>query len=328
VNKIQEILGYIKAYISKIDLKVYFICVLIATFIWLMMKLSDGYSKEIEVPIKYTNAPAGMILVNKPVNLLKVHVESQGFQMMAIALRNNKQVKVDLRSIPLRRTPYKRWVASIPASSFTAEITNQLGVELASSDVQPDSVFFVFDSLVVKELPIKVNARLSFVEGNTLWGEIQLSPPTVQVTGPALSLKSINFIASDSLILEQLNKDFEKVIKLKSPREYISLNPTNVKVSAKVTKFSEFSQEVPISVKTNIPNLKIKLFPPKAKITYSIPIPEYDNINDSSFKVIVNIDSLDILTKKVLIPQIIKQPSTVRSAFLDVDKVEFIMMKK
>lgn len=327
MNQIQYILNKIRRYLTKIDMKVYFVCVLIATFIWLMMKLSDGYSKEIEVPLKYVNAPKGMILVNEPVSTLKVHVESKGFQMVTIALRNNKQVKVDLKNLSLRRTKYKRWVASIAAKSFGAEITNQLGVELASSDVQPDSVFFVFDSLITKEIPVKIESRVSYVEGNTLYGDLKVSPSKILVTGPALSLRSIKAITADSLVMEHVSEDFSQNLKLQSPGEFIELNPRNVEVSAKVTKFSEFSKEIPLTINTNVPNLKIRLFPAKVKITYSIPIPEFDNITDSSFQVMVVIDSLDILKKSILIPKISKQPNFVRSSYLDVDKVEFIILK-
>jgi hypothetical protein len=328
VSKIQQILNTVKNYLSTIDLKVYFVCVLIATFIWLMMKLSDGYSKEIEIPIKYSNYPEGMVLVNKPISSLKVKVESQGFQMMTIALRNNKQVRIDLSKIELHRTPYKRWVASIPSHLFANEISTQLGVDPIGSKVRPDSIYFVFDSLITKTLPVVIKSKLSFMEGNTLWGDLVVDPKMVEVSGPALKLNSTKFVVADSLILEQIGEDFSKKLKLLKPGNLVSMNPTNVTVSAKVTKFSEFTSEAPLRVQTNIPDLKIKLFPPKVKITYSIPIPEYDNISDSSFIVSVNIDSLDVLKGSFLIPKIVRKPDVVRSAYLDVDRVEFIIIKK
>lgn len=327
MNRIHTIINVTKNYLSKIDLKVYFICVLIATFIWLMMKLSDGYSKEIEVPIQYVSIPKGMILVNQPVNVLKVPVESQGFQMVTIALRNNKKVKVELSNLHLRRTKYKRWVASVAAKSFNVEISSQLGIELASANVQPDSIFFVFDSLLTKEVPVIVESRISYLEGNTLYGDIQLSPSKVQISGPALSIESIKSIRADSLIMERVSEGFSQNLKLKSPGDLIKLNPQNVMVSGNVTKFSEFTVELPIKIETNVSNLKIKLFPPKAKLRYSIPIPEYNNITDSSFQLSVSIDSLDILKYNFLIPKITKQPKFVRSTYLDVDKVEFIILK-
>ena len=328
MNKLQQIINLLKKHLATIDLKVFIVCMLIATFIWLMMKLSDGYSKEIEIPIHYSNYPEGMVLVNKPISSLKVNVESQGFKMMTIALRNNKQVRIDLSEIELHKTKYKRWVASIPSHLFAAEISNQLGVGPIDSKVNPDSIYFVFDSLLTKKLPVRVKSKLSFVEGNTLWGDILVEPAMVEVTGPALKLNSTKFIIADSLILEQISGDFSKKLKLRKPGDLVIMNPTNVTVSAKVTKFSEFTSEVPLRVQTDVPNLKIKLFPAKVKINYSIPIPEYENISDSSFVVVVHIDSLDVLKGNYLIPKLIYKPSFVRSASIDVDKVEFIILKK
>ncbi|MCK5775221.1 MAG: YbbR-like domain-containing protein [Bacteroidales bacterium] len=328
MNQLQQILNTVKKYLSKMDLKVYFICLLIATFIWLMMKLSEGYSKEIEIPIQYANYPEGMILVNKPSSSLKVEVESQGFKMITIALKNNKQVRLDLSKLELRRTRYKRWVASIPSHLFSYEISNQLGVSPVGAKVRPDSIFFVFDSLIVRELPVEVNAKLSFKEGNTLMNELLVEPSKVKVSGPALTLNAMNKVSADSLIKEQIDKDFEVNLKLKSTNEYVRFNPENVKVTASVAKFSEFSTTVPLIVESSIPNLKVKTFPANVTLTYSIPIPEYDNISDSSFVVIVHIDSLDVLRANHLIPKIIKKPKYVNSVYMDVDKVEFIVLKK
>lgn len=327
MNRYQEWLNNIKRYLTTIDLKVYLVCVMIATFIWLMMKLSDGYSKEIEIPIRYANYPEGMILVNKPISSLKVQVESQGFQMMTVALRNNKQVRIDLSKLELNRTPYKRWVASIPSHLFTYEIGNQLGVDLVGERVKPDSIFFVFDSLITKELPVNIESKLSFVEGNTLWGDVVVDPVKVLVSGPALTVNAMKSVSADSLIMERIGEDFEENLKLKVSNELVKLNPENVIVRAKVTKFSEFTSELSLLVQSNIPNLRIKTFPASVKITYSIPIPEFDNISDSSFVVVVNVDSLDVLQANHLIPKVIRKPDFVRSIHLDVDKVEFIILK-
>ena len=328
MNRLHKILGVIKNYLSNMDLKVYLVCVAIATFIWLMMKLSDGYSKEIEIPISYSNYPAGMVLVNKPTSSFKVQVESQGFKMITIALKNNKKVHLDLSKLELRRTKYKRWVASIPSHLFSYEISTQLGVSPIDSRIQPDSIFFVFDSLLTRKLPVELNSKLSFVEGNTLYGDLQLSPSKVEVTGPALTVKAMKSVIADSLIVEHIDGDFETKIGIHATKEYVKYNPDNIIVKAEVAKFSEFSTTVNLGVESDVPNIKIKTFPAKVKLTYSIPIPLYESISDSSFLVIVHIDSLDVLKGNQLIPKIIKQPEFVNSVYMDVDKVEFIILKK
>jgi hypothetical protein len=309
------------------DLKVYLICVLISTFIWLMMKMSDEYSKEIEIPIGYTDYPEGMILVNKPVSSLKVQVESQGFKMMTIALRNNKKVHIDLSKLELQPTRYKRWVASIPSHLFAYDISSQLGVDPIGNKIKPDSIYFVFDTLITRKVPVKVNSRLSFVQGNTLYKGLKIEPPAVDVTGPALAVKNMKYVAADSLVLERLDKSFKKKLALKTENPLIKLNPASVMVSGTVAKFSEFSTSVPLVVETTIPDLKIRTFPAKVTVTYSIPIPERDNISDSSFVVVVEVDSMDVLTKEHLIPRIVRKPDFVKSAYLNVDKVEFIILK-
>jgi len=327
VNRFNQIWQLLRNSLSRLDLKVYLICVLISAFIWLMMKMSDEYSKEIEIPIGYSDYPPGMILVNKPVSALKVQVESQGFKMMTIALRNNKKVHIDLSKLELRRTKYKRWVASIPSYLFSYDISSQLGVDPIGDNIKPDSIYFVFDTLVTKKVPVKVNSRLSFVQGATLYRKLEIDPPKVEVTGPALAVKRMKYVATDSLVLERLDKSFTRKLKLRTENKLIKLNPATVIVKGAVAKFSEFSTTVPLVVETNIPDLKIRTFPSRVKVTFSLPIPDYERISDSSFVVAVSVDSMDILTKDHLIPRIVRKPEYVKSAFLNVDKVEFIILK-
>jgi len=325
-NNILKALHYFRSILSKIDLKIYAICVLISSFIWLIMTLSDNYTKRIEFPVSYSNFPEGMILVNNPSNEISFDVKSQGFELASVAIANRDSINIDLSSIEFRKTKYNRYVAAIATRIFRYNIMNQIKVDDVGKDFKPDSLYLVFDSLITKELPIKLNSRITFQKGYNKYGDFTISPATIKVKGPALSLKKIKYIETDSLIANKLNSDLVKEIKIKKLDKYFSYSNNTVKVSVKTERYSEFSRWVPVIVNSNVPNIKVKTFPSKVKITFSMALPDYKNLNDTSFKVAVQLDSLDLLQQNKLILKLIKKPDGVGYTDMNAETVDYILL--
>ncbi len=327
-NKVSEVLKYISSILSKIDLKIYAVCVVISSFIWLIMTLSDNYTKRIEFPVSYTNFPKGMILVNNPANEISFDVKSQGFELASVSIANRDSIKIDLSSLKYRKTKYNRYVAAIATRVFRYNIINQIKVDDVGTDFKPDSLYLVFDSLVSKELPIKLNSRITYQKGYNKYGDIVISPAKIIVKGPALSFKKIKYINTDSLIINDLNTDVSKELHLKRLDKNISYEIKTVNVKIKTEKYSEFSVWVPVNIISNVPNLRVKTFPSKVKMTFSMALPDYKNLTDTSFRVAVKLDSLDLLHQNKLILKLVKKPKGVVSAEMNADVVDYVILDK
>jgi hypothetical protein len=267
-----------------------------------------------------------LILVNNPSNEISFDVKSQGFELASVAIANRDSIKIDLSSVEFRKTKYNRYVAAIATRIFRYNIMNQIKVDDVGKDFKPDSLYLVFDSLITKELPIKLNSRISFQKGYNKYGDNVISPATIKVKGPALSFRKIKYIDTDSLIAVKLNSDLVKEIKLRKLDKYFSYSNNTVKVSVKTERYSEFSLWVPVNVNTNVPNLMVKTFPSKVKLTFSMALPDYKNLNDTSFKVIVQLDSLDLLQQNKLILKLIKKPEGVGYTDMNAETVDYILL--
>lgn len=325
-NKISKALQYLRKILSKIDLKIYAICVLISSFIWLIMTLTDNYTKRIEFPVSYSNFPEGMILVNNPANEISFDVKSQGFELASVAIANRDSIRIDLSSIEFRKTKYNRYVAAIATKIFRYNIMNQIKVDDVGKDFKPDSLYLVFDSLVTKDIPVVLSSRITYQKGYNKYGDITISPSSVNVKGPALSLKKIKFIRTDSLVINKLNADITKEIRLSRKDKYLTYDVNEVNVSIKTEKYSEFSVWVPVQVNSNVPNLKVKTFPSKVELTFSMALPDYKLLNDSSFKVAVQLDSLDLLKQDKLILRLLKKPEGVGYTDMNAETVDYILL--
>jgi len=325
-NKVSEAVQYLRNILSKIDLKIYAICVLIASFIWLIMTLSDNYTKRIEFPVSYTNFPKGMILVNNPSTEISFDVKSQGFELASVSIANRDSIRIDLSSVKFRKTKYNRYVAAIATRIFRYNIMNQIKVDDVGKDFKPDSLYLVFDSLVVKEIPIRINSRITYKKGYNQYGNVIISPASIKVEGPALSIKKLMFVETDSLNIQQLSSDVSKELKLKKSDKYLTYHVSTVNVSIKTEKYSEFSVWVPVGIISNVPNLKVKTFPSKVKLTFSMALPDFKLLNDSSFSVAVQLDSLDLLQQNKLIIKLVKKPNGVGYTDMNAETVDYILL--
>ncbi len=322
---VRNVLFMVRDELSKMNIKSYSISVVIASFIWLVMTMSDNYTERVEFPVTYSNFPKGLVLVNTPVSDISVDVKSQGFELISVALSEKKSVNIDLNEIKFRKTKYGRFVASVSTKSFRYSVVNQLKVDDVGKDFMPDSVFFVFDSIISRELPVKFNSSFSYDDGYIAYGDPIIEPNTVVVTGPALDVKKMDFVLTKHIELKEVRSNFAKEVGLISSSE-ISLGIAKVKVKQNVSKYSEFKINRRIELKTNIPNLHVKLFPKSVDVLFSMPLPDYKRLSDTAFYLTVKIDSLDILQQKKLLIDLSRLPKNADNIRLSKESVEYIIL--
>ncbi len=322
-----KIYSFLRKRLSTIDLKVYLICVIIASFIWLLMILSDNFTDEIEFPVNYVNYPEGMVLVSKPAKYITAQVKSKGYEIASASLSYKNNVNIDLSKLRLKRSAYGRYVAAIPTSKFRYNIISQLKVDDVGKSFRPDSIYFVFDSLKTKKLKVSLNSNIKYANGYTQYGNPTISPAFVIAEGPAFNLKKINCVKTDSLILSDVKRDINQTVRLQSMGGLIKLNKNEVDVSFRVEKFSEFSVSVPVTVVSNVPDLKVKTFPSMVKVTCSMALPDYKMLSDTSFEVTARLDSLDLLNENKVILNITKKPINAKSISLSDESIEYVLIK-
>ncbi len=327
MDKLSIIIGLLKKAISTIDIKVYTISIIIASFIWFIMTMSDNYTERVEFPVQYSNFPPGLVLVNKPAEEISVDVKSQGFELASVALAKNIYVNIDLNNIEFRKSKYGRYVASIATKSFRYNIVNQLQVDDVGKDFVPDSVYFVFDSLITREVPIRFNSKMSYSDGYINYGEPQITPAYVKASGPSIDIRRLKYVYTSMLEKDNVNGDYSGLVSLKAEKD-INYNIKEVNVVQEVAKYSEFTFKRKVKLLTNIPNLRAKLFPQKVDILCSMPLPDYKKLSDTVFILTVRIDSLDVLHKKKLLIDISSIPMNADNIRLSNESVEYIIIDK
>jgi hypothetical protein len=330
-NKRFRILGELLVYLSRkikaINYKLLIISLFISSLIWTLSNLIQDGSRTSDVPVSFVNAPKGLVLVNAPDSILNLELQADLLSFSMNKRKREKAINIDLTYLKpkLRDGLYK---IGVPSIYFKKDLIAQLGVDEISNVISPDTLFFVFDDLIEMSLPVKVDLDVSFKNSFSQKGDLVLTPDSVKVKGPASKLIGMEFVELKPFAINDLEASKDVVIECEPAAIGVSYSHQEVSVHIEVDQFTEKRFVLPIEVKSNVPGIKIKTYPPEIEVSCQLALSDFELVTDTSFVLEVQVDSLGLLRKEPLIPRLKKQPSFVRNVQLSHEKLDYIILHK
>lgn len=307
--------------------RIYLVSVAIASTLWILMKLSDNYTRVIEVPVEFVDLPKGYAIINSPDSVVRFNVSTDGVNLWNIILSNNDRLKVSLKKAKNIKKDDGYLHLCLASNELVGEISRGLGVKIIGKIIHPDTVFVDLDKLVTKKIPVVLQKVFSTEKGFRVYGQPILNPSEITITGPVSILENLTEVKTKILKKSNLKEAFNSDVKLVLPQKCSKLSHAKVNVKVNVVQFIDANIEVNLQIKTNIPNLKLKTYPAKIRLDYQVAMTDYEKVKDTSFAVFVSVDSLKLLTDAPLIPYLAKKPIYVENVVLGTEKVDYIIIK-
>lgn len=178
-----------------------------------------------------------------------------------------------------------------------------------------------------KKVPIVLSDSLRFMPGYIPQGPIQLKPDSVWVNGPTSLLDSITQWVTAPLVVEAMQAGITKKLSLLPPPPEISLSVRNVQASIQMEQVTDKLLFVPLKVR-NAPD-SLKYFPEKVKVTCTIGLSKYNNIDTSDFSVEIDLKKVPLGEGKHTLPiQMTKKPPEALSVQFTPKSAEFFIFKQ
>jgi hypothetical protein len=302
---------------------VFAVCLLIATGLWFLNSLSKDYSATVNYPVRFVNPPDELFLTSNPPSRLKLKVEAHGFSLLRHKLSLSvSPVVLDLTSI-WEEQGIAQNILTIQTQNLIGRISDQVSSEITINDISPKVLTFIFDSLTVKNLPVNVNIKPQFKPQFYQNGEITTQPDSIQITGPASVLDTIQSLNTETLEIKNIDSDIERTVKIIHPKN-TSIVEEKIFVKIPVERFTEKEITVPVLVKNKPQDLNIKLFPAEVKISFLVGLSEYENITAADFKAFVDYNEADYDTETLEI-NIESRPSFIQMLRISPQAVEFLI---
>lgn len=279
-------------------------------------------------PVKYYNLPENKVVANQLPEEMTVDLKSTGFRLLWNKITNGTEsLYIDVKNLKLSGASNEYYFET---HSALENISKQLNNNFKVNRIYPDVINFSFRKKSHRKVPIKLNALFSFKKQYQINGKVSTNPQYIIVSGDLEQINKIKYIETENLVLRDLDKPTEHIVRLKLPENIpdvsLSLPVANVKIP--VEKYTETTVEVNVMV-LNLPsNYSVKTFPEKIKITFNVPLSKYESVKPELF--ILKADYQETVkdkSNKLKIVLAVK-PDYVKNVKIETDKAEFILKGK
>ena len=302
--------------------KMFLLFLLIATFIWFLSKFSRDFVATIDVGVEYTNTPHGMIVDDKNLNIISLDLTASGFDFLYYKI-NRPKIYINLGEY----YNYDKSVILIPPEDFKRIIANQLESDIIIKNVSTNKLEILLDKLETKRVKVTLTEDISYIDGYKAVGAIKIIPDSIEVSGPAHQLDTLNEIFTDLLSIPDVSENIYTKVNLNTSFEKkLSFKKREVNINIEVKEFTQKSILIPLTLKNLPSNLNIKLLPESIIIDFDVSLESFNKIKISDFLI-----EIDYLSKNELenymIPKLIKFPDSILNVEIRQDKVNYLILK-
>ena len=304
---------------SKNRLHFFLFFVFISFSFWISTKLSNSYTIEQIFNIEWINIPEGIVIFdnNKKLN---TSITASGLEIILYRLLNNN-IKIDLI-----RANFELDYLSLNLENQKFLIQQQLYSNTLLNQINPSLAKIKFSLLSEKKIPVIPKTKINLRAGYLTDSKPISKPDCILIRGPKILLDSIYYAETVAYKEEDVSKSISRKINL-SPIEGINFSKDVVDIELSVSRYSEKEFNISIGLINQPEGVKVKLFPPKAKIRATIPMSLIGNIRVSDFRLIADYNQILSGQTQKLELFIKKKPSGVKQIILEPTDVNYLIRK-
>lgn len=247
---------------------VFAVSFILAFCLWLMVNLSRDFNLNINLPIAVANIPEDQALTEPLPETATVSISGEGWKLINV-YNNPPEISVNVTDREINLYDQVR------------QNMNMLP-DLSVQKVQPLIVSANLEQKVSKKVPVVSNVQLSFRSQYGLIDSVSLEPDSVTVSGAASLINDIEQWETDSLVISDIAGSITQSIPLKEPGELVSLNRSEVQITAPVAQFTEAEVRVNLSTRNMPLGNDVRFSPSSIIVRFDVPIENYASIADTN----------------------------------------------
>lgn len=311
-------LQYLKQLINGKESVRLIVCIGLAALFWLLTKLSQSYTSDVEIKVGFTGVPEGKVLVNPLPNKLGLTVDATGWQLLRYGIQFSKPTI--LLDIP------DRLVSNYYPANHREEIIDQLPFAWNILQIRPAEIRVDLQNETVAERPVKLITNLSIDPQFGLIDSIRYTPTTVTVKGPSSLVDTIQSVRTKMIRHQGVTESIEGKIPLDTPPTgSVTFAPTEISYALNVESFTETKTEVSIALPSTH-ELDVVLLQKKTELHLQLPVSRFDQIQPSDFRVMADFNEVAEADSTVPL-RVISSPGYVRNITLHPKRVKFLFLK-
>ena len=295
------------------------IFILIATLLWLIIKLSDTYTVTSPFAIHFVEVPADHLVMND--SKVSATMTTTGFKLLNyyFKTKSNRKIEISLKEVKYRKFDTNRY--SINGRFVEEKIAEFMSTNPNDVKLTDENVYFSMSTLASKRVKIVPKTNITFEKQYNFYGEPVATPDSITVYGSADNINNINEVHTETINRKNVHQNISTSAKIDLAEGFYA-DFDHVDISICVEKFTEAEVVVPIGIPEN---LKLHLYPNKASIRYIVAMKDYAIINSLSFK--AEIDTTNMFFNDFLPVKLVLYPNNTQIIKVDPKEVEYIIIQ-
>lgn len=304
---------------SPEDRTILAICLGFSFVFWLLVKFSKEYTVVRTVALRY-ELPQGKAFVTSPPKSVLVSLTAQGWYFLVGGITG--------RDYELEYAVLNNSTFNLTPTTLRSDLDDLVNdKEVKFTNLLFDGVRIGLEDQQQVLLPIHLQSKFTFAEEHHLADSVVITPDSVWITGPASQMSTLTYWLTDSLLLQNLDKDYDAQLSLQAPQDGIHIAPAAVQVNVPVERYTEKSIFVSVEVVNPLAD-SIKLFPDKALIKCVIGLSHFNDLTEDNFRLIADLSKTYVREGKNTVPlELVKRPIYVHSALVSPRSTEFFVIK-
>jgi len=312
----------ISDYFKKRNVQRFSLFFAIAFVFLIFSKLSKGYKQAIILKVNLVNTKDEIVLKNDSTNVINAYIEAKGFSLLPLMFKSSTDIVLDGKTDVVSKP--NQFIFDVQKHKFLIE--GQLGKSYKVLSLKPDTLVLSYSKRASKFVPVTLNSSIDYAVGYDLNGNYTYSVDSIKIVGPSSEVDKIKVLTTDKLELKNVKKDFTKTVAINIiDYKNIEIFPKTIDVTALVTRFTEGTIEIPITITNKPSNVKINYFPKTVTIAYYVDLDKYNSINAKDFMIECDYSSIEN-NQTYISPRITKKPKSVKRVSIKQKRIDFIKL--
>jgi hypothetical protein len=314
---------------SKKQIQVFLVCLVIATCIWFMIKLSKEYTYETVCHVSYLNFPKEKVLTRKPDTLITLSLKASGYFTLYRRFFNPaRKIEIDLSRLKTRKNG-SYYDANLSTLDLYGVIQSRLSRNERLSAVYPGTLQFRFEYAASRKVPVRPSLDITYQKQYGLYDRIYMMPDSVLVTGPRDQIDTLRFVVPERLVLSDINVSQNITLPLHPElmEGNVRFDHEYVRLIIPVAEYTESRFTIPLEVDSLPEGLSIKTYPEEVSVVLRHAVRDYNRIKPEMIRASVNAAHAIRDAEGKLKVMVFTAPDFTGVTAIEPERVEFILSK-
>lgn len=297
---------------------IFFFFVLLSLGFWMLQSLQQDYEIEFSIPVRYKNVPPDIAFTTTPPEAIRVKVKDKGSVLLNYTMgRTFAPIDITMKKKLLNGE------LNVSRKEIESDIKKLLLATTTLQNFEPQSISLKYNPRKKKVVPVIFSGNIQTNAG-FFADSILINPAEVEVYGSAGLLDTLKFVRTKNIVIKNAQKAIAENISLEKINGAVIV-PEFVVLTAKIEEYTEKTLDIPVTC-TDLPqNLTLRTFPSTVKVTCSIPLSLFKDLEENNFAIDIPYSKLEHNTNGIIQLEISRKPDWVKQTTLSPEKIEFVL---